>query len=143
MDIQAAKKRCEAATEGRWRGSNDFGHHLDVKATMLVADFGNSFLALGRVIHRENLDFIAHARTDLPAALAKIQEMDCLSDGTGRVTEDVECQRDSDPACLHHFAFRVAKERDEAQGKLDAVQHAVLINDLPALDRILFKEESE
>ena len=120
LDIPAIEKLCKAATEGRWRGSNDFGHHLDIKATMLVADFGNSFLALGRVIHRENLEFIAQARTLVPQLVEALEEAQAEN---ARLQTELKMARacDSDALMVSELACLQARVEEAEQQLRDQV----------------------
>ena len=65
MDTAAAKKRCEAATEGPWYDSvgdvfRDAGEPIARCQTLSKS--------------RPDARFIAHARSDLPAALEALEE---------------------------------------------------------------------
>jgi hypothetical protein len=64
---QAARERCEAATPVPWVQSNT---HSDVLGPTLA------IIARLRLEtnHEANLDFIAHARSDLPTALEALEE---------------------------------------------------------------------
>jgi hypothetical protein len=73
----AARARCEAATPGPWVQSNT---HSDVLGPTLA------IIARLRLEtnHEANLDFIAHARSDLPAALEALEEAQGLVRVLGR-----------------------------------------------------------
>jgi len=74
MDIAAAKKRCEAATGGPWlvTDRNEAGDRYVGPAEEYVAIVVRD--ALARLMTDANAEFIAHARTDLPAALEALEE---------------------------------------------------------------------
>ena len=63
LDIAAAKKRCEAATPGKWRVDRF------VDLFQIFDEHGSSISN-----RQDNRDFIAHARSDLPAALEALEE---------------------------------------------------------------------
>lgn len=71
LDIEAALARCEAATPGPWRlGLQDrLQVVVDNDNADEVADVG-----WGVAVGDEDAEFIAHARTDLPAALALLDQ---------------------------------------------------------------------
>ena len=135
--LDKIKERAQAATEGRWRGSSDFGHHLDVKATMLVADFGNSFLALGRVIHMENLDFIVHAKADISWLVERLKEARAGHKRLSQRLAESIIQRK-----------RLKRERDEVRAELKAARHVLEMDDprllkaVQTIERVL-KERDE
>ncbi len=68
MDIQAAKKRCEAATPEPWSADNPDNRLVAGSQGFWVADCGMSMRPCA------DRDFIAHARSDLPAALEALEE---------------------------------------------------------------------
>lgn len=74
-DIAAIRERAEAATGGPWRWPNrkhllGKGHRLNVPADSVLdtTTFGAPA--------REDRDFIAHARQDIPALLAHVEELE-------------------------------------------------------------------
>ena len=79
MDIEAAKARCAAATEGLW-----WSHEGVVKAGELKHGIGTVRIATCNNCEQEGMfcsadvangQHIAHARTDLPDAIELIEEM--------------------------------------------------------------------
>ncbi len=69
MDIQAAKKRCEAATRERWGVGTGLAYNVcsqlpDTEAQSIVCENIDSYA---------DADFIAHARSDLPAAVKALE----------------------------------------------------------------------
>jgi len=92
LDIAAAKKRCEAATEGPWQAVGFDGlkeganyHDFSIVASQIgdedifITNIGPFFCPVE--VSKEQAadewatgDFIAHARTDLPAALEGLEE---------------------------------------------------------------------
>ena len=74
LDLAAIRKRYEAATDGPWRVSdrNEAGDRYvgpaDEYLAIVVRD------ALGRLVTDVNAEFIAHARTDLPAVVEALEE---------------------------------------------------------------------
>lgn len=80
-DLKAIRERCEAATPGPWRISKKKGPLYRVR---VVSSHGN-FLCVGHHCdiddsgaykRRSNYNFIAHARTDIPALLDYIAELE-------------------------------------------------------------------
>jgi len=79
FDIQAARKRCEAATPGPWKiraAVNGFD-----KDVAILDSFGQIIAEVFMQVNREvfrpavaNAAFIKHARSDLPAALEALEE---------------------------------------------------------------------
>jgi hypothetical protein len=78
LDLDAIEARAKAATKGSWwwpddgsaligraRGADDEW----IDTTVIVADLDNV------VIEPEDAEFIAHARTDIPALIARIREI--------------------------------------------------------------------
>lgn len=73
LDRKAALKRCEEATPGPWKRPFDDG--------AITADGDTSLLGLDSsdmaiVWSKADAEFIAHARTDLPNALAMLDRID-------------------------------------------------------------------
>ena len=82
FDPQAARERCKAASEGPWVNAHgEFVSQADTFIAIcrvnrpVLEDIvaGKSVLA-PRGAEQANKDFIAHARTDLPAALEALEE---------------------------------------------------------------------
>ncbi|KKL09188.1 hypothetical protein LCGC14_2568350 [marine sediment metagenome] len=67
FDLVAAKKRCEAASEGEWRLVRS--PHSD--RTMIGAGGGK---VIGAITGIKDAEFIVHARTDLPAFIEALEE---------------------------------------------------------------------
>lgn len=66
-DINAIRKRCDAATPGPWVVATNGPR--DVVITQPIHE-------MFRVAFREDAEFIAHARTDIPALLARVRELE-------------------------------------------------------------------
>ena len=91
MDIQAARERCEAATEGDWfwnsydsiwAGKGDDSERIASVSHLEYDEEGDEVPSHGDEIFgprsveaRANADFIAHAREDLPVALEIIETL--------------------------------------------------------------------
>ncbi len=78
MDIQAARERCEAATEGPWL-RHQWGTKSQVVEAKVNTETAPGIKMVGqRILAREmlkaNAEFVAHARSDLPAALEALEE---------------------------------------------------------------------
>lgn len=96
LDRTAARARCEAATEGPWtlafRTNIRFGEGVSCRP---IAAAGGSYSTRGSEAYDNqnvaNAAFIAHARTDFPAAL---DELDAKDAEIERLTRQVENFRD-------------------------------------------------
>ncbi len=80
MDIQAARARCEAASEAPWA----VGHEPQLN---MVAECGDTNNGLSLYVFAYHLapaeadaEFIAHARSDLPVALEALEEAQAASE---------------------------------------------------------------
>ncbi|KMM57581.1 hypothetical protein ACH95_15530 [Bacillus glycinifermentans] len=67
--LEAIRKRAEAATEGEW--CEGYDHYV------LIDNFKGSYQTFGvaRCARKEDTEFIAHARQDIPALLDHIAEL--------------------------------------------------------------------
>lgn len=72
--IKAIKARCEAATEGPWTSCEEGGAQIIGNEDMIVVETSNPQM-LGCCVKPFNIDFIAHARKDLPDCLAEIERL--------------------------------------------------------------------
>ncbi|QNH48692.1 MULTISPECIES: hypothetical protein [unclassified Bacillus (in: firmicutes)] len=65
-ELEAIRQRAEAATEGEW--CEGYNHYV------LVDNFKGSYQTFGvaRCARKEDTEFIAHARQDIPALLGRI-----------------------------------------------------------------------
>ncbi len=73
FDVAGAKKRCEAATSGPWAYTRRT-HDPSVRAFHLDAGpMGRNIASLAYLAPEEDGEFIAAARTDLPAALELLE----------------------------------------------------------------------
>ena len=84
LDLPAIKKLCEAAMEGEWIvkgpspgidvGFDDGGDYAVVADGHIIAEAFHK-VGVGVDVNAEaNAEFIAHARSDLPAALEALEE---------------------------------------------------------------------
>ncbi|KKB71735.1 MULTISPECIES: hypothetical protein [Bacillus] len=73
--LEAIRKRAEAATEGEW--CEGYDHYV------LIDNFKGSYQTFGvaRCARKEDTEFIAHARQDIPALLDHIAELNQLISG--------------------------------------------------------------
>jgi hypothetical protein len=84
-DLEAIRARCEAATPGPWTPESEQGHGRGVRAIASVAWCPVSCVVGGKsqsIVARDasrNARFIAHARADIPALLAYIEELEAMS----------------------------------------------------------------
>jgi hypothetical protein len=85
LDRKAARKRCEAAAEGPWQVNRHDNQGGDINWQVQcggpadlgrMSFFNSSDLEGPRV--RQNAELIAHARTDLPAALGLIDRCEAM-----------------------------------------------------------------
>ncbi len=83
MDIQAAKARCKAASPGPWVKAA--GGHIHSRA------WGQGWVARA---NGNDAEFIAHARTDLPAVLEALEEAQGIIEAVKKEAhnwDDSEC----------------------------------------------------
>ena len=79
LDIDAIRARCNAATPGRWQKAND--HIVDVHGPdggALICDcedLGSYEYSLSERDAEANAEFIAAARSDVPALLAEVERL--------------------------------------------------------------------
>jgi|APSaa5957512622_1039677.scaffolds.fasta_scaffold112964_1 hypothetical protein len=75
---RAARERCDAATDGPWEAWDGPGIHAVDAADCRIVHEGLDPGCLPRTHARQKRDgvFIAHARTDLPAALDDIETLE-------------------------------------------------------------------
>lgn len=82
LDLQAIRERCEAATLGPWRaGRPDMATYVDGSPSKWVYA-GDKYIAISSGYQIEpweqvidNAEFIAQARTDIPALLAEVERL--------------------------------------------------------------------
>jgi hypothetical protein len=75
MDLEAIKARAEAATPGPWfvdRGGEINDPYYSIPGVCRDR-YGDNSLMVGS--DRPTADFIAHARTDVPALVAEVEEL--------------------------------------------------------------------
>ncbi len=104
LNIKEAKKRCEAAMPAPWRTrrKEDDAPNVDVMmGKTVIATMGDFY---------PEAEFVAHARSDLPAALEALEEA------------QGEIARLGTQTIIWASWLQMRTERDEAQGKLEAVQ---------------------
>lgn len=80
--VELAMERCEAATPGPWRAvdGDDMEGAVIEKANDAEAEHMRRVAQADGYEENENADFIAHARTDLPRALAAVRAADELAE---------------------------------------------------------------
>ena len=79
LDRAAARARCEAATEGPWITDDEHSYHDPAFVYPAVALYTDAICTMhmsSAPNWREDRDFIAHARQDLPAALDELDVKD-------------------------------------------------------------------
>ena len=127
FDIAAAKKRCDAATQGDWRMLSPGCLFVDRQPLLLhyprayySGSTKHSLPSLSTQARKANAEFIAHARTDLPAALEALEEAQ-------RANKVLKAQMRIASVAIdgagvwQERALQAERERDEAQGKLDTL----------------------
>jgi hypothetical protein len=98
FDAKAARARCEAATPGPWIASDDseplrigsHGEHPPAYVPRMGRRYVLGMDAAGRPYQPFERDaaFIAHARTDLPAALDEIEALKALLDEAAAIVRE-------------------------------------------------------
>ncbi len=114
MDIAAAKKRCEAAAKGPWRKLNQgrrdkpeswvvSGVYTAPQGKLIAVNPLHQGNDLSPREHQANAEFIAHARTDLPAALEALEAAAALMEealGKLEAVEEMVGEQSRDGKCL-------------------------------------------
>jgi hypothetical protein len=99
-ELNAIKKRCEAATEGPWRFADTHLRSGFFSDHETVCDWG-AYAVVGSPARR-NQDFIAHAREDVPKLVAEVErlrgKLEYLADGVRGCSHDkggcVNCMKE-------------------------------------------------
>ena len=85
MDLSAIRRRCEAATKGRWEATHDIQRGVKIwvggePMFLVIAGLGLSHVTPEQpeCEWRRNVDFVLAARTDIPALLAALDEATAL-----------------------------------------------------------------
>lgn len=97
--IEAIRNRAEAATEGPWNYGFAYGIIVESKTTEVVAEECG-------VIRYPDAEFIAEARTDIPALLAEVERL---------CAELAEANAQADTARLQVRRYADALQRKEAR----------------------------
>lgn len=90
MDLEAIRKRCEAATEGPWKWrAYAFGFRVwDANDNPVCDSFIFDDIGSGIIKDKGIAPFIAHARTDIPALLDEVERLRAEVDGFNAVHRD-------------------------------------------------------
>lgn len=95
FDLAAIRARCEKATEGPWTVRTGGTHSRPnevhgIFGPQRTEDYGSGpFRTCDRIVETDcghyepkfdDAQFIAHARTDIPALLARVEELECERD---------------------------------------------------------------
>jgi hypothetical protein len=124
LDEAAARARCDAATEGPWRTRTTTD---GVTWVGFDGEVGGGKVALFRLFQMMNwaveadAEFIAHARTDLPAAL---DENARLRSALDEARAEVERRERHDPLWADAFA-KIEARAEAAESALAAVRALV------------------
>jgi hypothetical protein len=88
-ELAAIKKRVEAATPGPWAATGEYFCLAAPDATHVVC-FGHDYDDYGDV-KGPDAEFIAHARTDVPALLAEVERLRAeLANLVGAIAQEAE-----------------------------------------------------
>ena len=125
QELAAIRARAEAATDGPWQQSMDITGRLMVVVNLTPHQFREIIIAVSsdNSPRDEDLDFIAHAREDVPALLAEVERLrealavvvaDCpICGGTGRNRDAMQAWDVPDapvPDCHYCAPLRAALE---------------------------------
>lgn len=136
LDIDAVRARVEGATEGPWRSAEQtHGQWYGIQS---------EWHALGSAFHPADAEFIAQARTDLPAALDEITRLRAALDEaradverlTDKVTEYADLvpralrgrldeHADDCPVCDHAAWAQLDELCSEEMARADAAESAL------------------
>lgn len=70
QELKDIAARCEKATEGTW--DHTLNEHKTSKVYLTIKEAG--FLPIAEVQVKQDADFIAHARTDIPALIEALKQ---------------------------------------------------------------------
>ena len=70
-NIEAIRKRCGFVSKGPWKTSKE---GLEFSAPLVI--LGENDMFIGEIMYWDDAEFIAHARTDIPALLAYIEKLE-------------------------------------------------------------------
>ena len=73
LDLKAIKVRCDLATPGPWKDSQDLSRHPCVVAPSMNSVIARCHGRDGREV--SDAEFIAAARADIPALLAEVERL--------------------------------------------------------------------
>jgi len=117
IDLAAIEERASAATEGPWEAQNlerDHGHRGiywvsvdrpdEIKTVAEVDANDDGIEAIWRMADAE---FIAHARTDVPALLALVREQQAKLDAVRDLAEEWESLGSRHPLYAHFAAYQL------------------------------------
>lgn len=98
LDVEAIRKRCDAATPGPWAATQPEERHRDA---LQITSRGYVIAELGDEVTNEDAAFIAHAREDVPRLLAEI----------GNLTSELDAMNANFQALRAHSADEIARLR--------------------------------
>lgn len=90
IDIDAIKARVENATDGPWAWSDAETFQAwpgSVRSTVMPDDFADE---VAQTFQGQDAEFIAHARTDVPALVAKVERQAAIIKAVTDYIEDTE-----------------------------------------------------
>ena len=70
-NIEAIRKRCVFISKGPWKKSKE---GLEFNAPLVILGENNKFI--GEITYWDDAEFVAHARMDIPALLAYIEDLE-------------------------------------------------------------------
>jgi len=119
FDLEAAKKRCEAATKGPWEVENGDVVSIGNDGTRVVEGMQRHWSAMMSQLGRtkpietcweyavKDIDFIAHSITDLPAAIKENESLrKRLAEIEGEIQEAVDdLDANEIPAARAHLSM--------------------------------------
>ena len=82
LDLAAIRERVEKATPGPWREDGPWWHDNDEATVVITVDVDRAAVCIQPPLHARrglasdaDMEFIAHAREDIPALLAEIDRL--------------------------------------------------------------------
>ena len=145
-DEQAIRSRCEAAQEGPWTWDVDREVIVGPAGTAVVTGQDDDGMECGLSLHRQNSEFLTHARQDVPALLELVDELRADRDRYERrfttygnkLREWQECTGFANPSSCQ-------AEIDRLRGIVDKQRNTTdrLIEGLRAVNKVLIYEVAE
>lgn len=154
MNLKEIRERCEAATPGPWKMDEEFIYIKGFAGPMIICrvnrpvEIAWNSMGNGRtysVSAQPNKEFIAHARTDIPLLLDRIDALETENAELIKFRDDMECylseknmlEAQTDEAYEEITRLRAELERETARAEgAEAAVEDVMAEGLPVDNEI-------